>query len=245
MRFLRFNCLLSIHRKNSLPTTTMNTHLALVALSALAALGAQPVCADSFAPDLAKLAAGEAGKVANRSVVRTDKDGAVAVGFDERPGDGFAWWPEVAFADGTIEFDARGQDVFQKSFLGVAFHGLDEKTFDAVYFRPFNFRATDPTRRQHAVQYIAHPAFSWQRLRSERPEEFENPVEPQPDPAGWFHVRIVVVHPTVKVFVNDGSEPCLVVTQLSDRQTGWVGLWVGNGSGGEFANLRITPAGKE
>jgi len=44
---------------------------------------------------------------------------------------------------------------------------------------------------------------SWPRLRKERPEEFEKPVDASLDPAGW------------------------------------VGLWTGNDSDGDFANLRI------
>jgi len=43
--------------------------------------------------------------------------------------------------------------------------------------RAFNFRATDPERHQHAVQYIMLPDFDWPRLRKEFPEEFENPSE--------------------------------------------------------------------
>ena len=46
----------------------------------------------------------------------------------------------------------------------------------------------------------------------------------------------------VSVFVDAGQEPCLVVEELSDRKGGKVGLWVGEGSGGEFANLKIMPA---
>jgi hypothetical protein len=56
----------------------------------------------------------------------------------------------------------------------------------------------------------------------------------------WFHARIVVAWPTVSVFVNDATAPCLVVHQLSERQRGWVALWV-DVSDGDFANLRITP----
>jgi hypothetical protein len=44
------------------------------------------------------------------------------------------------------------------------------------------------------------------------------------------------------VYVNDGKEPSLVVEELSDRKGGGVGLWVGPGQGGYFANLKITPA---
>jgi len=43
------------------------------------------------------------------------------------------------------------------------------------------------------------------------------------------------------VFVADAKQPSLVVRQLSDRHTGRVGLWVGNNSGGDFANLKIVP----
>jgi hypothetical protein len=49
-----------------------------------------------------------------------------------------------------------------------------------------------------------------------------------------------VKYPKVSAFVNGAAEASLVVEQLSDRKAGWVGLWVGNGSGGEFANLRIS-----
>jgi predicted transcriptional regulator YdeE len=193
-------------------------------------------------PDLAKLVSGKEAKVVNRAVTTLEKEGRPGVRFDERGGNGVGWWPDLQFTDGTLEFDVRGKDAFQKSFVGVAFHGLDEKSYDVVYFRPFNFRATDPARRNHAVQYVALPAYDWQKLRNEHPDKFEQPVAPAPDPDDWFHVRVVVAHPKVSVFVNNAMEPCLTVEQLSDRKRGWVGFWVGNGSGGEFANLKITPS---
>ncbi len=181
-------------------------------------------------------------RIHNRHITSFTDGNRAALRFDEQPGDGVGWWPETKFTDGAIEFDARGKDVFQKSFVGVAFHGVDEKTFDAVYFRPFNFRAADPARRNHAVQYIAMPDHDWQLLRNKYPEKYEKPASPAPAPDEWFHVRIVVAHPKVSVFVNDANEPSLAVEQLSGRKTGWIGLWVGNNSGGEFANLKVTPA---
>jgi hypothetical protein len=42
--------------------------------------------------------------------------------------------------------------------------------------------------------------------------------------------------------VNDIAAPVMDVKQLSDRKTGWIGVWVGNTSDGDFANLKITPA---
>jgi hypothetical protein len=152
---------------------------------------------------------------------------------------GVAYLEGVEFADGAIEVDIRGKDVLQQSFVGVAFHGLDEKTYDAIYFRPFNFKNEDPARRLRAVQYISHPTSTWQKLRTEHPGKYEQPVNPVPDPNGWFRARIVVASPKVSVFVNDAKEPSLVVNQLSDRKKGLVGLWVA--SGGDFANLKIVP----
>jgi hypothetical protein len=192
-----------------------------------------------FEPNLTNVAAGKDVKILNRTASAMDKEGRPAIRFDERPGDGLALWPEVEFSDGIIDFDARGKDVVQQSFIGVAFHGSGE-AFDAIYFRPFNFRASDPVRRNHAVQYVSNPAYDWERLRKEYPEKYEKPVVPPLDPNGWFHARIVVAYPKVSVFVNDAAQPSLVVEQLSDRKAGWVGLWVGNGSGGEFANLKIS-----
>ena len=192
-----------------------------------------------FEPNLDNVAEGRDGEISNRTASAVDKEGQPAIRFDDRAGDGLALWPGVEFSDGSIEFDVRGKDILQKSFVGVAFHGLGD-AYDAVYFRPFNFRVGDPVRRNHAVQYVSNPTYTWERLRNEHPEEYEKPVAPAPDPNGWFHVRVVVEYPKVTVFVNNAAEPSLAVNQLSDRKAGWVGLWVGNGSGGEFAHFKIS-----
>ena len=181
-------------------------------------------------------------KLFNRQISSFKENERVGFHLDERAGDGLGWWPEIQFADGTIEFDVRGTNVFQKSFVGVAFRGSDGNIYDAVYFRPFNFKADDPVRRSHGVQYIAHPDFGWEKLRAEHPNKYEDEVSPAPEPNGWFHVRIVVESPNVRVFVNNAEKPCLQVEQLSNRKTGWVGIWAGNGSDGDFANLKLTPA---
>jgi hypothetical protein len=181
-------------------------------------------------------------KVHNREVTLASEGPRKLLRLDERQGDGVAWWPELMMADGTIEVDIRGKDVMQRSFVGVAFHGVDETTYDAVYFRPFNFKAADPARRVRAVQYVAHPTHTWNKLREEQPGQFEQGVLPVPDPNGWFHARVVVKSPDARVYVNGSEQASLEVKQLSTRKTGWVGLWVGNGSSGEFANLKVLPA---
>jgi len=177
----------------------------------------------------------------NRTVSALSDGTRKGVHLDERPGEGVAYLKGIEFSNGTIEFDVRGKDVQGQSFVGVAFHGLDSTTYDAIYFRPFNFRTDDPARHSHAVQYVSQPTYPWQKLRAERPGVFEQPVSPAPDPNAWFHVRVVVASPKVSVFVADAKQPSLVVTLLSDRTKGLVGLWVGNGSGGDFADLKIIP----
>jgi hypothetical protein len=64
-----------------------------------------------------------------------------AVRFSESEGDGVAWLDAVNFTNGIIELDIKGKDVLQQSFVGIALHSKDEKTLDAVYFRPFNFQS--------------------------------------------------------------------------------------------------------
>lgn len=198
--------------------------------------------ADPTVPDLTRLAAGQGWKIENRSVQLAEKDGKKGVQFDSRQNDGIAWLPGVSFTNGEIECDILGRSQpVQGSFVGVAFRVEDEKTFDAVYFRPFNFRAPDAERRAHSVQYVSHPAWTWNRLRSERTGQFEKAIDPAPDGDQWFHARIVVHKPKVEVYVNGASAPSLVVDELSPRTAGSVGFFVGNNSPGTFANLKITP----
>jgi hypothetical protein len=193
-------------------------------------------------PDLAALAESNGFKVFNRSVSSVSDGARKGARLSENSGDGVAYLPGVELTNGTIEFDVKGKDVQQQSFVGVAFHGVDGTTYDAIYCRPFNFRAEDPARRSHGVQYVSHPTHTWQKLRTEQPGKYEQAVNPVPDPNAWFHVRVVVASPKVSVFVNDAKEASLVVDQLSDRKKGLVGLWVGNTSGGDFAYLNIVPA---
>lgn len=154
-------------------------------------------------------------------------------------GAGVVWITGTDVGEGTIAADVCGRDVLQESFLGLAFHGQDDTTYEAVYLRPFNFRAGDATRHQHAVQYIAVPKHDWPQLRATFPEEFENPVDASVEPTAWIPLRIVIAATRVQVFVGSVAAAALEVRRLADAPTGLIGLWVGNGSDGGFANLRI------
>ncbi len=153
-------------------------------------------------------------------------------------GSAVLWLKEFHFENGTIELDIKGKDVRGRSFVGMAFHGQDTEVYDAIYFRPFNFQS--PERKGHSVQYVSHPDQTWAKLRKDYPEKYENPVIPVPNPNEWFHAKIVIKYPLVKVFVNDSKEASLIINQLSSRKMGWIGFWVGNGSDGYFKNLKIT-----
>ena len=179
-------------------------------------------------------------KVVNRSI----SPGALAgsLHLNEAEGSGIAWIRGQEFSYGVIEFDVKGKDAFQKSFVGFAFHGLNDTTYEAVYFRPFNFQSTDAGRKSHAVQYIANPLYDWPKLRADYPNKYEQPVSPAPDPNDWFHVRIAVESNKISVFVNSDNKPALVVEPLVPLRGKQMGYWVGNGSAGDWKNLRITNA---
>ena len=197
--------------------------------------------AQTIKPDLQDL-----GKwnMINRTVEAVNEDGKKAVRFNELPNDGLLILKGIEFSNGTIEFDVKGRNVIQQSFVGIAFHVRDEKTYDAVYFRPFNFANPDTLRRPRSVQYISMPDYPWEKLREKFPGKYENKVNPVPDPDGWFHVKIIVDGKKISAFVNNAPSPSLLVEKLNNITTGNVALWVGNNSGGSFANLSISPLEK-
>ena len=176
----------------------------------------------------------------NRQMSLLSENEMKCIRFSKNSGDGIAWLKGVEFSNGIIELDIRGKDLLQESFVGVAFHGVNNETLDAIYFRPFNFQSTDPVRKIHAVQYISHPDFTWSILREKYNGKYEKAVTPAPNGNDWFHAKIVVQYPKVTVYVNGYSEPSLIIDKLNERKTGKIGLWVGNSSDGDFSNLQIT-----
>lgn len=223
-------------------TTCTTAVLVFLSLSnARPPIGAAPQAGGRQRIDLAeRLAAGKL-RTVNREVT-TLQESRDALHVTEKEGSGVVWIDDSDFAEGTIEVDVRGRDVPQRSFVGIAFHRRDDNTYDAVYLRPFNFRAEDPVRRQNAVQYIAVPEYDWQRLRKEFPGEFENPVDPSVAPTDWVPLRVVVKDRMIQVYVGRVESPTLEVRKLGPHGRGMIGLWTGNNSDGDFANLRIAPA---
>jgi hypothetical protein len=179
-------------------------------------------------------------RVFNRTISIVAVDGSRHL--NEAEGAGIAWITGQEFSYGTIEVDIKGKDLLQKSFVGFAFHGLNDTTYEAIYFRPFNFQSADPVRKTHAVQYIAYPLYDWPKLRTEFPNKYEQPVSPTPDPNNWFHARLVIEPKKISVYVNGNSNPSLVVEPLVPLAGDQVGYWVGNNSAGDWKNLVIKSA---
>ena len=192
-------------------------------------------------PDLPKLFNEKKIRTVNRNItVSNDAQYKNGIHLDEKAGNGVAWLDDTRVANGTIEFDVKGRNVMQQSFVGLAFHGLNDSTMDAIYFRPFNFQSPDTERKNHSVQYVSLPTYDWQKLRTDFPNKYEHTINSSPQPNDWFHVRIVIKNSEVSAYVNNNSTPDLVVNQLSNRKEGMIGFWVGNNSDGDFANLKIT-----
>lgn len=133
----------------------------------------------------------------------------------------------------------RGKDEFQRSFIGIAFHGQNDTTFDAVYCRPFNFLTTDSVRHIHAIQYIAHPRFTWQKSRSEYNGIYEKGINNPPNPNDWFSMTLVVDAKIVKAYINDNENPSLEVNKFSSFSKGKIGIFVADNSGGDFEKITI------
>jgi hypothetical protein len=167
-------------------------------------------------------------KVFNRVLSRGAVPGSLHL--DEAEGPGIAWINRQEITYGTIQFDIKGKDVLQQSFVGIAFHGLNDTSYEAIYFRPFNFRSSDSIRRSHAVQYISVPLFDWPLLRDKFPNKYEQPLLPSPDPNDWFHVKITLESKRISVYVNDINSPVLVLVPLLPLKGHMIGYWVGNHS---------------
>jgi len=178
-------------------------------------------------------------KAVNRSLSSLTKwTGAVEM--DAAEGDGLGIFKEIEFETGTIEVDLLGENNPGRSFIGIAFNIQDEESFEAIYFRPFNFVATEQIRKDHMVQYVHHPDYTWYKLREERTGEFENEISIPPDPDGWFNATIKVFEKSVEVYVNEIAEPVLKVERLTNSKSMKIGLWAGNGSSGRYRNLVLS-----
>ncbi len=140
------------------------------------------------------------------------------------------------FHNGTIEVELAGKPganagAGARGFIGIAFR-VQGNRFEYIYLRPTNGRADDQIRRNHSTQYAAYPEFDFA-------EKYESYVDLEP--GVWTKYRIVIDGTKARLFVHGVAQPSLIVNdmKLGDSE-GAVALFVGPGTEGYFANLKIT-----
>ncbi len=158
----------------------------------------------------------------------------------------------LELSNGVIEVEvagspAEGAFAGARGFVGIAFRVQADstpngrQTYDAFYLRPTNGRAEDQERRNHSVQYISHPDWTWLRLRRETPSRYEAYVDLLPDT--WTKIKIEIRGVQARLYVHDQPQPVLIVNDVKSGPSakGAVALWIGLGAIGHFRNLVVTP----
>lgn len=179
-------------------------------------------------------------QVIKRELSLIDEKSHAGIRLSKDFGEGIAWLKDVEFSKGIIEFDVRGENVKQHSFVGIAFHGINDSTFDAIYLRPFQFLEQEEVLKNRAIQYISLPAYPWRTLREKFPGKYEHGIDPSPDPNSWVRFRLVVNDESVITYINGSTTPSLIIQKLTQVKKGFIGFYVADTSGGDFSNLTIT-----
>lgn len=174
--------------------------------------------------------------------------GRTAVRIVERElngGGGMAVISGIEVGNGTIDAQiagvpAGGAVEGSRGFVGIAFHvQRDPGRHEAFYLRPTNGRADDQLRRNHSTQYVSHPDFPWQRLRTETPGVYESYVDLEP--GAWTPVRVVVDGVKARLHVHGSAQPVLIVNDLKmGEASGGVALWMGQGTEAYFSDVTVT-----
>jgi hypothetical protein len=153
------------------------------------------------------------------------------------------------FVDGAIEVDigaeltGRGTPT-DRAFAGLSFHiGADFQTHETIYLRMTNGRLNvpppPPPRIDRAIQYVAHPDFHFSVSREKFPGRYEKGADIAI--GRWHRLRLEIQGARVRALI-DGAEALTVDDLRYAGRRGPVGLFVGDGSRGLFANLGVRPA---
>src|SRR6267154_651866 len=96
-----------------------------------------------------------------------------------------------------------------------------------------------PPRIERAIQYVAHPDFHFDVSREQYPGRYEKGADIAL--GRWHRLRLEILGAHLRALV-DGVEALVVDDLHYAGRRGSVGLFVGDGSRGLFANLRVLPA---
>ena len=153
------------------------------------------------------------------------------------------------FHDGTIELDVRARlmhwaDIDCRGFIGFVFRAsVNDDRFESFYVRPRNGRScTEPQRRIHTMQYFSYPGYTFAYFRERGIADYEAKADIEMDE--WIHLKAEIAGAGAKFYVDDMETPALVVDAMfgGAELRGGVGLYVDNGTEGNFKNLQVTYA---
>src|SRR5215469_11721991 len=162
-------------------------------------------------------------------------------------GEAYAIVKGATFHNGEISLELAGQPAGAgaaiagaRGFIGIAFR-MKNGQFEYIYLRPTNGRADDQVRRNHSVQYSAHPNFGFDVSRAQAPEKYESYADLEP--GVWTPYRITVEGEKARLYVHGATQPSLIVNDLKlGDSSGGVALWIGPGTEGYFTGLQIRDA---
>lgn len=153
------------------------------------------------------------------------------------------------FHDGTIELDVRARlmhwaDIDCRGFIGFVFRASEnDDRFESFYVRPRNGRScTEPQRRIHTMQYFSYPGYTFAYFRERGIADYEAKADIEMDE--WIHLKAEIAGAEAKFYVDDMETPALEVSEMfggADLRGG-VGLYVDNGTEGNFKNFQVTYA---
>ena len=126
---------------------------------------------------------------------------------------GLAYRRDVAFQDGTIEFDMQLDG--RRSFVYLLFRMQGDGEHEEVYFRPHKTRLPD------AVQYnpVYGGAGTWQLYHGPgATAAVELPAD------SWLHVRLAVQGERAALWVGDAREPQMVSRLVREPRPGYLAL---------------------
>ena len=149
------------------------------------------------------------------------------------------------FKNGSIEVKVlsrilKNAPASARGFIGLAFRiNNDNSKFENIYIRPTNGRSDDQVRRNHSIQYFSYPDYKFDLLRKVAPEKYESYADMGLNE--WITLRIEVNGAKAQLYINNNKQPALVVNDLKhgEKQTGAIGLWVGNWTEGFFKDIKI------
>ena len=180
-------------------------------------------------------------KLEDKKVVKVIKDSTIKE-FDEPT---FVRIKGINFSNGTIEVKVLSRLLkdapdYARGFIGVAFRINDSNTkYKSIYIRPVNARVADQVRRNHSIQYYSYPDYKFDTLRKIAPEKYESYADMEMNK--WITMRIEVKDSQAKLFLNNNTQPSLIVNDLKHGAdlSGDIGLWVEVGTEGFFKDLKV------